>query len=103
MKRAFITVTTDLNRPLSRTGIYLMKEDGINWNDRVHLCLRSGRRGVRNTQLFTGVLDEAIHAALARPVEERDRLVIKYEFTSRRLTWNRIAELAGRADFPMLI
>lgn len=58
---------------------------------------------MRNTHLFTGVLDEAIHAALARPVDERDRLIIAYEFNSRRLSWNRIAELARRPDFPMLL
>ena len=80
-----------------------MAEYELNWNDRVHLCLRSGRRGVRNAQLFTGTLDEAIHAALARAVDERDRLSIKYEFSSRRLSWTRIAELASRPDFPVLI
>lgn len=54
-------------------------------------------------QLFTGTLGEAIHAALARPVDERDRLIIKDEFGSRRLSWTRIAELAERSDLPMLI
>lgn len=80
-----------------------MSGERINWWQGVHLCRRSGRRGVRPGSLFRGHLLEAIHVALLRPDDEKPRLFIRFETDERKLSWASIARLAARQDFPTMI
>jgi hypothetical protein len=41
--------------------------------------------------------------ALARPVDERSRLVIACAAHDTKLTWAKIEKLADRADFPVIV
>lgn len=78
-------------------------ENVINLYAGAQLCLRSGVGGKRATELFRGNIVEAVYAALARPIEERPRLFISGELINGKLSWEKIAKLAERPDFPVLI
>ena len=78
-------------------------EDPIDWYAEARLFLRSGVRGEWTTELFRGHIADAVHAALARPEEERSRLFICCETLDRKLPWAKIVRLSERPDFPVLI
>ena len=80
-----------------------MAIDEVNWWAGAGLYLRSGKRGVASEQLFRGRFLEAINIALARPDDERSRLFIRCEADDKVLPWARLAELASRPDFPVII
>ena len=78
-------------------------EDPVNWYAEAHLCLRSGVRGKKATELFRGQIAEAIHVALSRSEDERARLFISCEAIDQKLSWAKIAKLAARSDFPVIV
>jgi hypothetical protein len=53
--------------------------------------------------LFRGQIAEAIHVALSRSEDERARLFISCETIDQKLSWARIAKLAARSDFPVIV
>lgn len=77
--------------------------DSVDWYVEAHLYLRSGVRGKMAKELFRGQLGEAIHMAIARPADERSRLVIACAAHDTKLTWAKIEKLADRADFPVIV
>lgn len=77
--------------------------DRVSWGSEACLCLRSGVRGKKPTELFRGQIVEAVYVALARPEEERPRLFISCKAPERKLTWAAIVRLAAESDFPIVI
>ena len=80
-----------------------MSEERINWWAGAQLLLRSGKRGIRATEIYRGTFLDAMDAALARPEIERPRLFIRCEGDDKVLFWPSIALLAARPDFPTMI
>lgn len=78
-------------------------EDAVNWYAEAHLCLRSGIRGKKASELFRGQIYEAINMAIARPEDERPRLFISCETIGYKLSWAKIARMAARTDFPIIV
>ena len=78
-------------------------EEPVNWYAGACLCLRSGLRGKKAAELFRGQISEVVHVALARPEDERPRLFIACETLDHKLSWAKIAKLAARADFPVIV
>jgi len=85
------------------TGSVSAVEDPVNWYAEAWLCLRSGVRGKKASELFRGQIGEAVHVALGRPEDEHPRLFISCETFDRKLSWAKIANLAGRPDFPVIV
>ncbi|RZL71417.1 MAG: hypothetical protein EOP66_15025 [Sphingomonas sp.] len=78
-------------------------EDVVDWYVEACLCLRSGIRGKKASELFRGQIGEAVHVALGRPEDERARLFIQCDTIDARMPWAKIAQLAARPDFPVIV
>jgi len=80
-----------------------MADKEVNWWAGAGLYLRSSKHGGSSQQIFRGRFLEAMNIALARPDDERSRLFIRCEVDDEVLPWAKLAELAARPDFPMMI
>lgn len=78
-------------------------EETVDWYVEACLCVRSGIRGKKATELFRGQIGEAVHIAMGRPKDEHPRLFITCDKLGGHLSWAKIARLAARTDFPVIV